>query len=411
MNNDYRDEDDRFRMMQNEYDRHAYRNGMIAGTVLGIAIMLFLIIGTNFLLGKIYRGKSSDEVITDKTSVTDKIGVIAEYLDKYYFEDIDEETLTNGIYYGMTAVLGDPYTGYYSPEDYKELTTSTTGEYCGIGVMVTKNSEDGTIVVSKVFKNSPAQGAGIQQGDVIYSVEGEIIEDMTTDQLAAKVLGEEGTDVTLEILREEEILSYTITRQKVEMDSVSYEMKEGNIGYIQIESFDSVTPKQVKEAIEELTSIGMKGIIVDLRDNPGGSLSSVVDIASMFEEGKKLFLYSETKEGEREDYYTTGKVLLKDLPMVILINENSASASEAFSGAMKCYERAKLVGTTSFGKGIMQTIYPLGDGSALKITTGKYYLPDGNNIHKIGITPDVEVEASGTEGEDAQLNKALELLR
>ena len=394
-----------------EEKKRVYRSGLIAGIFMGIAIMLILILGSNVLLKRIYRHRQSDSIINDMDEVSDKIELIEEYLDKFYFEEIDEETLVNGIYYGMAASLGDPYTTYYTPDEYEALTSSTNGEYCGIGVVVSKNTDDDTIVISRVFKNSPAREAGLQEGDVFYTVDGQSTEGMSTEDLAAVVVGEKGTEVTIEIMRDDEILEFTITRKKVEMDTVEYEMKDGNIGYVRIEEFDAVTPKQVENAIKELDASGMKGIIVDLRNNPGGSLSAVREIASMFQEGKELFLYSETKEGDRDDYYLTGKVLIEDIPMVIIINENSASASEAFSGAMKCYGRASIVGTVSFGKGIMQTIYALNDGSALKITTGKYYLPDGSNIHKIGITPDYEVEASEEADEDAQLDKAMELLK
>lgn len=390
--------------------KSAYSTGMAAGFVMGIAVMLLVVLGSNILLKKVYQQREMKGVITDLDEVSDKISLIEGYLNRYYFEDVDEEQLVNGIYYGMTLSLGDPYTSYYTPEEYEDMTSSTMGEYCGIGVRVTTN-ENNEVVVSQVFKKSPAREAGVQVGDVFYSVEGKRTEEMTMEELVELVLGEEGSDVHFEVLRDGEVIAFTVTRMMVEEDTVEFEMKEDNIGYVKIGEFDAVTPDQVREAIKDLSAQDMKGIVLDLRDNPGGSLTSVQAITSMFKDGKELFLYSETKEGKRENYYTTGNVLLPDLPMVILINGDSASASEAFTGAMKCYERAVIVGTTSFGKGIMQTIYPLDDGSALKITTGKYYLPDGSNIHKIGIEPDYVVEASNVEGEDTQLEKALELLR
>ena len=394
--------------------KKAYKNGLITGTLMGVAVILILMFGSNFLLNKLSNNKSADSAstISNMNAVEDKIKTIEKYLNQFYYEDFDEETLANGLYYGMTASLGDPYTNYYTPEDYEELQKSTSGEYCGIGVVVRKDDNTGEIIVYRVYSNTPASEAGIKKNDIVYSVDGQVIEDdMTTDELARLVVGEKNTKVDIQVIRDGETLDFTMTRKQIQIDTVSYEMKEGNIGYIQIEEFDTVTPEQVKKAIEELDSQGLNGIIIDLRDNPGGGLGAVKDIASMFIADKKLFLYSETKQGERTDYFTTGDVLLEDTPMVVLINENSASASEAFSGAMKCYKRATLVGTTSFGKGIMQSIYPLSDGSALKITIGKYYLPDGSNIHKIGITPDYEVEASEDEQTDPQLDKALEILR
>lgn len=393
--------------------KKAYKNGLITGALMGIAVIMILLLGSNFLMKKFSdkESENSATTISDMNGVEDKIKTIEKYLGQFYYEDYEEETLTNGLYYGMVASLGDPYTNYYTKEDYEELLKSTSGEYCGIGVVVRKDENTGEIVVYRVYSNTPANEAGIQKNDIIYSVDGQIIRDITTDELARMVVGEKNTKVDVTVIRDGEKLDFTLTRKQIQIDTVSYEMKEGNIGYIQIEEFDTVTPDQVREAIEALKPQGLNGIIIDLRDNPGGGLGAVKEIASMFLTDKKLFLYSETKQGERTDYYTTGDVLLEDTPMVVLINENSASASEAFSGAMRCYDRAKLVGTTSFGKGIMQSIYPLSDGSALKITIGKYFLPDGSNIHKIGITPDYEVEAGEDEETDPQLEKALDILK
>lgn len=404
------------RIKLNHVRKKAYRNGLVTGALIGISVILVLLLGSNVILkrlsARIDNIDNAKSNIDDINTVTNKIKTIEKYLNNYYMEDIDEETLVNGIYYGMADSLGDPYTTYYTPEEYEDLTVSSNGEYCGIGVVVRQDTDSEEIVVARVYSDSPAAEEGIEVGDIFRSVDDTVIEDMTTEELAGLVVGEKGTTVDISVERDGELLSFTLTRRKVQMDTVSYELKEGNIGYIKIEEFDDVTPKQVKKGIKELQSQGMsKGIIIDLRDNPGGGLGSVREIASMFIEGKKLFLYSETKDGDQTKYYTTGDCLLEDLPMTILINGNSASASEAFSGAMKCYERATLVGTTSFGKGIMQTIYPFPDGSALKITIGKYYLPDGSNIHKTGIDPDVEIELSDNKDEDAQLDKAIDLLK
>ena len=394
-----------------ENRKQFYRNGLLTGMILGMAIILAVFIGFSYILKKYVRENEKEPVIDPEhiETIEAKIKTIERYLNQYYYEDYTEETLVNGIYYGMVASLGDPYTGYYTPDDYKELMQSSSGEYCGIGVLISRNTNTGEIVIKRVYSGSPAEEAGLQKGDLITALDGQLLKNMGLEDLSAIVLGEEGTDILVTVLRNGETIDFNITRREIQMDTVSYEMKEDGIGYISIEEFDDVTPDQVKNALNDLMGQGMKGIVLDLRNNPGGGLRSLTKIVSMFVEGKKLFLYSETKDGERENYYTTGDVILPDLPMVILIDQGSASAAEAFTGAMKCFGRATLVGTTTFGKGIMQSIFSLKDGSALKITTGKYFLPDGNNIHKIGIEPDYEVEAAVEGDIDPQLEKALEL--
>lgn len=389
----------------------AYRSGLITGLLMGIAFFLLLQVGMSILTRYVDKRQSSDDVLTkDMDSVSDKIKRIESYLDRYYMEDIDEEKMIDGLYYGMTASLGDPYTGYYNEEGYKKLSESGEGEYCGIGVTVSQDSKTGDIVVARVYSDSPAMEAGVQKGDIIYSVNDEKVEDMSTEELVSLIVGKENTSFAMSVLRDEEIIDFSLTRRNVIIDTVSYEMLEDNIGYVKIEGFDGVTTKQVEDAIDNLQTQGMKGIIVDLRDNPGGRLDTLTDIANMFLPKDSLIIYSETKDGKKTEYFTENEAILPDMPMVILVNEESASASEAFSGAMQYYERADIVGTTTFGKGIMQSIFPLGDGTALKITIGKYYLPGGDNIHKKGITPDYEVEVSEDDETDLQLDKALELL-
>lgn len=389
----------------------AYKSGLITGLLMGVALLLLLLVSVN-LVSKFLDNKQSDSKssLENIDSVSEKIKQIKAYLDKYYMEDIDEEALADGLYYGMTASLKDPYTGYYNEEEYKKLTESSDGEYCGIGVIVRQDSQGGDIRIARVYSNSPAMEAGIQEGDIIYSINGENIEGLASDELVSLIVGKENTEFTMGVKRDGEIINFNLTRRNITVDTVSYEMKENNTGYIKIEEFDGVTTNQVEEALTKLQEEGMTGIIIDLRDNPGGRLDTLKDIADMFLPAGKLVIYSETKDGKKSEYFTEKDAILPDIPMVILVNEESASAAEAFSGAMQCYERAEIVGTTTFGKGIMQSIFPLGDGTALKITIGKYYLPDGNNIHKIGITPDYEVEDSENGDTDPQLEKALELL-
>lgn len=387
-----------------------YKKGIVSGFFIATAVFIILILAFNYKLskdGEFVQVKN----IENADEITKKIGLLEAYLDKYYMEDVDEETLINGIYYGLVASVGDIYTNYYTEEDYKSLLESNSGEYCGIGVVIQQSTTGSDIIVKQVYSDSPANEAGILVGDIIYSVNGESVEGMKSNDLVSLIVGKEDTKFRMAVKRDEEIKEFELVRRQIEKDIVTYSMKENNIGYIKIEEFDEVTASQVKEAIETLKSEGMEGLVIDLRDNPGGMLSSVKEVAGMFLEKDKLFLYSETKEGDREDFYTVGKTILPDMPISVLINENSASASEALSGAIKAYERGKIVGTTSFGKGIMQSIFPLKDGSAIKITVGKYYLPDGSNIHKKGITPDYEVKDDKETETDEQLEKAMEILK
>lgn len=392
-------------------NKNGYYNGMITGFLIASAVFLFFAVIFNYQIKKFGDISSKAGNVENIDEVSEKIKYIQRFLEKYYYEDIDTEQLAEGLYYGMVASVGDVYTSYYTAEEYETLQKSNNGEYCGIGVVVRQDAETGKIAVNEVYSKSPAMEAGIEVGDVITSVNGESIDGMSTSDLVSMIGGKEDTKFSMTVDRNGKELEFDLTRRKIEVDTVLYEMKEDNIGYVRIKEFDSVTASQVESAIKDLKSQGMESIIIDLRDNPGGMLTSVREIASMFLPEDKLFLYSETKDGEKEEYYTNETPILPDMPMCILVNGESASASEALSGAMQCYDRAEIVGTTTFGKGIMQSVFPLKDGSALKITIGKYYLPDGSNIHKIGITPDYEVENDESGETDPQLDKAMELLK
>ncbi len=393
-----------------ENDEKRYRSGLITGIIVGIAFMLIIFLGRGLLFSRATTAVNQDGIKEDMDTVYGKINTVKRYLDKYYYEDVDEDKLTDGIYYGMSVALGDPYTTYYTKDEYKKLLESNEGQYCGIGVSVTQNQKTGEFLITNVFSTAPAKDAGILKGDIITKIDGKDVSGDSLDQLVSRVAGKEGTNVKVTVNRDNQSIDFDITRKKIDIDTVTYEMKDNNVGYIKITEFDGITKTQVREAITSLQSQGMEKLIIDLRDNPGGRLDSVLDIASAFIEGKGLFLYSKTKDGTRDDYYLEDSCICPDTPMVVLVNENSASASEAFTGNMKAYKRATIVGTTTFGKGIMQSLYPMSDGSALKITVGKYYLPDDSNIHKTGITPDVEVEKSDDPAVDEQLNKAMEVV-
>lgn len=400
--------------------KKAYRTGLITGLVWGIGILLAVILFANIVASAL-NGNGGNQEIEKALNLDDdsKASIIQQYIDKYFMEDVDEDVLIEGMYTGMLKSLDDPYSVYYTKEQYEEMNESSSGQYTGIGVVVNQNVNTKEIVVSKIYSDSQATEAGLKVGDIIKSVDGEDVSSKSTDDLVTYVRGKEGTDVTLGVEREGEPLEITITRKVVEVDMVTYEMLEDNIGYISIDQFSGLAADQVRAAVEDLLEQGMEKVIVDVRDNPGGDLECVRDIVNIFIPKEKLVLYSQTKDGRQTKYYTQKEVMLEDMPLCVLVNGNSASASEVFAGDMKCYNRGILVGTTTFGKGIMQSVFNLGDGTGLKLTIGKYYLPDDSNIHKIGIEPDYEVQVpedikniwAVEHSEDPQLCKAVEVLK
>ncbi len=362
--------------------------------------------------------ESSREAILEK-SVEEKSGEIADLIDQYYYEDVDEEALVEGMYAGMVEGLGDPYSAYYTAEEYRALTESTSGIYYGIGAVLTQNVNTKVVTILHVYPGTPAEEAGVKDGDVIVKV-GDIEGDsMELSELVTHIKGEEGTTVHLELLRSGELehIQLDVERRQIEVPTVQSEMLEGQVGFIQISEFSESTPEQFSEAWKELENQGMESVIVDLRDNPGGVLQSVCAMLDAILP-KGLLVYTEDKYGSRSEYKSDAECT--KLPMAVLINGNSASASEIFAGAIKDYEYGTLIGTTSFGKGIVQTIIPMEDGSAVKVTMAKYFTPKGNYIHGAGIEPDIELEYSyqeETEGEvynplhDNQVLKALEVLQ
>lgn len=340
-------------------------------------------------------GQAGNEKI-DMERVTRKIGELQSLIDKkYLFEDkIEVGKEETGIYSGFLYGLNDPYAVYYTPEELASFMDETNGSYCGIGAMVSQNQKTGIATIIRVFEDSPAEKAGIRPGDVIFAVGDTEVTGMDlTIMVNNYIKGEEGTDVSITVYREEEneYVDITVTRKPVDVQTVSGKMLSDEIGYISVIEFDKVTDAQFKSKIEELTSKGMKKMIVDLRNNPGGELNTVVSMADYILEDKGRILTVADKNGKEEVYNAEDGHSL-DIPIAVLVNGNSASASEVFTGALKDYEAATIVGTQTFGKGIVQTLFPLSDGSAVKLTTNHYYTPSGLDIHGKGISPDVEVE-------------------
>lgn len=363
-------------------------------------------------------GKASGAAI-DWNKVTDKEEEIYNTIDDYYLNGIDNDKMKDGIYKGMVDSLGDPYTVYYNSEEYKQFTSSSSGTYSGIGVAVSQNVTTGAITIVKTFKKGSGEKEGMKPGDVIYKVEGKKIEGLELSKVVSMIKGKEGTFVKVTVLRDGKEIEFNLERKKLEVDTVNYRMEDRSgkkIGYISVSEFDEVTASQFKSAISELSKEGMEGLVIDLRDNPGGLLDVTCEMLDrMIKKG--LLVYTVDKYGKRVDEDATDSDSF-DKPVAIIVNGNSASASEVFSGAMKDYKAATLVGTKTFGKGIVQSIVPFGDGTAMKVTVSKYYTPNGVNIHGTGIEPDVVVELSKDATKngkydrkyDNQLDKALDVV-
>ena len=354
----------------------------------------------------------SDTVANQRTM--DKLKLLEDTIGKYYLEGVDEQTLEKGVYDGLVKALGDPYSVYYSAEELKELQDKTEGIYYGIGAYIGIDADTSLPRLTGIIEGTPAQESGLRAGDLLYKVDGEEVQGLELTQVVSKVKGEEGTTVHLTIIREGEsdYLEIDVVRRKVESPTVNQKMLDNNIGYIQITEFDTVTLDQFTEALAVCRGSGMKGLILDLRGNPGGNLNTVCDIAREILP-KGLIVYTEDKNGKRTEYTCDGTNQMKE-PLVVLVDSGRASASEILAGAIKDYGIGTLVGTTTFGKGIVQRIISLSDGSAVKLTVSNYYTPNGNNIHKIGIAPDIEEKFDGeayyNDGVDNQLNKAIEVM-
>lgn len=356
-------------------------------------------------------------------NVTKKLEQIQDIIDKKYLfeEKIDTSEEEAGIYQGFLSGLNDPYAVYYTPDELTSFLDETNGSYCGIGALVSQNVQTGVSTIVRVFEGSPAEEAGILPGDALYKVDGTEVIGMDLSLLVNNyVKGEEGSQLTITVYRENsgEYKDITLTRRPIDVQTVSGKMLDEEIGYISVAEFDRVTVDQFKSKIEELQGEGMKRLIIDLRNNPGGEVTTVVSMADYILKDGGRILTVANKKGTEETYDAEDGHSL-EIPMVVLVNGNSASASEVFTGAMKDYGVATIVGTKTFGKGIVQTLMPLSDGSAIKLTTDHYYTPNGNDIHGKGIEPDLEVELDEEaaqevvipEEKDNQLQKAVEVVK
>ena len=361
--------------------------------------------------------------ITSKSSSSSKdiAGTLQKYkeiIDKYYLGEVDEEKLKEGAIKGYIEGLGDPYTEYISANEMEDYLSDTMGNFVGIGIYMVKNTEKGKIQVLAPIKGSPAEKAGIQAGDLILTVDGV---DYSADEMTIasnKIKGEEGTTVTIEVLRGTETKKYELKREKVKVNQVEGKVLSNNIGYINFTSFDETTADDFKAKFEELNKQGIKSLIIDLRNNGGGIVDQALQIADYVADKDSVLLY-EVDKNNKETVKKAKTDPIINMPIIILTNENTASASEILAGALKDLGKAKTVGTTTYGKGVIQQILKLSDGSGLKVTIEEYQTPNRNKIHKIGIAPDEEVKLPDsvtnvlnvTESEDTQLQKAIEMLK
>jgi len=393
-----------------------FASGMIIGAVSAFMAVILLILSVAAVCiakGYIHIGVNGDvyiqsDAVTDSdgigSEVEGKLNAIDSVLESFYFGDVDDETAKDNIYKAYLSSYGDKYTMYYTADEYKALKESTNGKFYGIGAVCQLSGEGGVLLVD-VYDNGAGYQAGLRSGDRVVNVDGRDITDMELSSAVALIKGDKGTSVTLEVIRGTERLTFSAVRDAVEAKTVSYTLLDNNIGYLSISQFEEVTTKQFKAAVEDLQSQGMKGLVIDIRNNPGGLLDTVVGMLKyMLPEG--LIVYTEDKQGNRKEYKGQDNDEF-NLPLAVIVNGNSASASEIFAGAIQDYGKGTIIGTQTYGKGIVQTVKPLTDGSAIKFTIAKYFTPKGQDIHGKGVTPDMVVEYDTDADVDTQLDAAI----
>lgn len=390
-------------------DKKKFNKSLVTGIVIGASAVIVVNVGMN----------SVSATTSNVDEYNKKLNTIQNMIDEYYIFDYEKTNLDEGLFKGYMYGLDDPYSAYFSAEDYKSFMDDTTGEYVGIGAVVTTDPTTRLITVVQPFEDGPAYTAGIRSGDAIISIDGIDVTAEELEKAVSMMKGEKGTEVTVKVLQKStnKTKDFKIIRDEVEIDTINAEVLDDNIGYIQITGFDSVTLSQFNEEYDKLLQEGVEGLIIDVRNNPGGSLDVVANIADrLVPEG--LIVYTEDKQGNREEIKSDAEQI--DIPLVMLVNENSASASEVLAGAVKDHEVGKLVGEKTFGKGIVQQIFPLKDGSAVKLTIAEYFTPSGFAPHKKGIEPDVVVDVSDDvannlttlpHDKDEQLKKGIETIK
>ena len=380
-----------------------------------LTVVITFMVTTIVMYNKFNNLYASDSNTSNSTNTSNEYSLVQTLqtfktmINQLYIGDIDEESMLEGAIKGYVEGLGDPYTEYLTKEEMEEFTEETNSEYVGIGVYVGNDTVNNTILVVGVMKSSPAEEAGIQIGDVIEKIDGVAYTGKQLDEATKVLKAEEGTTATLTIRRDNEEKELTVVRRKITVQHVASEMLENNIAYIQIDSFDANVASSFEEQITSLMNNGATGIIIDLRNNGGGIVDEATGIADLFlDKGETILITKSKKENNEEETKSERDPIVNDIPVVILVNEATASASEILAGALKDNYGATIIGKQTYGKGVIQTLYTLTDGSGIKITTEEYYTPNHNQINEVGITPDIEVDI--TENEDTQLQRAIEEL-
>ena len=384
-----------------------HKKGFIKGALAGALLTLLVVSLAACGLQHINEGIISSDTET-------KLSYLKKLIDETYLHDIKEKDLNEGIYKGYVEGLGDQYSAYYDKKETKELSESLDGSFSGIGAVMTQDASSGVITITQVYDDSPAKKAGIKAGDILYRVEEKTVTGKDLDKVVSWIKGKKGTKVNLTLLRgtNSDKIKVTATRDVINVETVKYKVLENQIGYISISEFDSVTGAQFAKALKQLQKKNIEGLVVDLRNNPGGSLSTVCDILdSILPKG--LIVYTKDKNGKKEEYTSDEKHRL-NLPMSVLVNGQSASASEIFAGAVQDYGKAEIIGTQTYGKGVVQNLFDLKDGTCVKLTTSEYFTPKGRNIDGKGITPDVKIEYKDHAKDpkaDNQLDKAVSVVK
>ena len=387
------------------------KKGFLQGALCGALAMLLVagLVSCGLKMKDSGSGKDAVDSSTQK-----KVSELKELIDQNYMGDVEEKQLEEGIYKGFISGLDDPYSVYYDEEETKSLYETTEGEYQGIGAVLSQNMNTGIITLVQIYDDSPAMKAGLKDNDILYKVNGEEVTGVELTEVVSHIKGEKGTTVEMTVLRgaDNEEVTVTATRDTVEAQTVKYRMMDGQIGYVSVSEFDSVTYDQYQKALKVLEGQGMKGLVVDLRNNPGGNLNTVCDMLDLMLP-KGLIVYTEDKDGNRQEASSDDENQFT-LPLAVLVNGNSASASEIYAGAIQDYGIGDIVGTQTYGKGVVQQIFDLKDDTCVKLTIAKYFTPKGRSINGKGITPDVEVEYEADENNpeaDNQLDKAVETIK
>lgn len=341
----------------------------------------------------------SDNAKTNINKITSNLGVLRTIVDSSYVGEVKEEDLMNGALKGYIQGLGDDYTEYMTKEEWEEFESTALGDFVGIGIYIGQDKNGNSVVLSPI-KGSPAEEAGLEKGDIIAKVDDEDMLGKNPDIVSSKIKGEEGTKVNVSVYREDELLDFTIERAQIQVYHVESEVVEKGIGYVEILSFDENCDDELHEKIEEFRKQGIKKIIIDLRYNGGGLVESATNMLDELIPKGAIQMYTVDKNGNEQVYRSNGNGYKGDLELAVLVNEYTASASEILSAALKENGKAKIVGTTSFGKGVIQTVFPLTNGARLKVTTEEYYTPEHNKLNHVGVEPDVVVEYDEEQNEE-----------